>query len=217
MTSTETINYSVSNWNNDETGNQAITLNIANDTAKYIVHRALVAQRSHQRRIIASTKIRSEVRGGGRKPWKQKGTGRARAGSNRSPLWRGGGVIFGPRNTINYTKKINHKENRLALKTILFNKREVTKVVESFDEHFSSSPSTKTLLEALKRWGVSTKEKVLIICKNKTANLYLSVRNLENVNLVCYNSLNTVDLLNAKSLIITSDSLLSIQELYNDK
>nr|YP_009297515.1 ribosomal protein L4 [Erythrotrichia carnea]AOM66858.1 ribosomal protein L4 [Erythrotrichia carnea] len=217
MTNTETINYPVLNWQNEQTSQATITIDIASETAKYVVHRALVAQRFQKRRVIASTKIRSEVRGGGRKPWKQKGTGRARAGSNRSPLWRGGGVIFGPRNTINYVKKINQKENQLAIKTILFNKKNVTKVVENFEDKFEQSPSTKNIIKALEQWDVSKNQKVLIICNNKTINLYLSIRNLKNVDLINCRSLNTIDLLNAKSIIITSDSLPIIEELYNEK
>lgn len=217
MTNIETINYSISNWNNEETSQASITLHVANETAKYVVHRALVSQRSKQRQTIASTKTRSEVRGGGRKPWKQKGTGRARAGSNRSPLWRGGGVIFGPKNTVNYTKKINQKENKLAIKTILFNKKSITKVVENFEEKFISKPSTKTFLEALQRWEVPNEKKVLVICENKTVNLYLSTRNLQNINLIDCRNLNTIELLNATTIILTSGSLPIIEKLYNEK
>lgn len=217
MTNIETINYSVSDWNNEETSKTSITLNIANETAKYVVHRALVSQRSRQRQTIASTKIRSEVRGGGRKPWKQKGTGRARAGSNRSPLWRGGGVIFGPRNTVNYARKINQKENKLAIKTILFNKKDATKVVENFESKFTSKPNTKSFLEALKRWEIPEEKKVLVICENKTSNLYLSIRNLKNVNLIDCRNLNTIDLLNASKIILTSGSIPIIEKLYNEK
>nr|QUE29601.1 ribosomal protein L4 [Erythrotrichia foliiformis] len=217
MTTTETIQYSVLNWNNEKSSQATIKLNIADDTAKYVVHRALVKQRAQQRHVIASTKIRSEVRGGGRKPWKQKGTGRARAGSNRSPLWRGGGVIFGPRNSVNYTKKINQKENQLAIKTILFNKRDITKVVENFESQFAENPSTKKLLSALTKWETSGNEKILIICKNKTRNIYLSARNLQNITLINCNNLNAIDLLNAKNIIVTEDSLPIIEKVYNEK
>nr|QUE28652.1 ribosomal protein L4 [Porphyrostromium japonicum] len=217
MTNKETLSYSVLNWDNEEIGQESMDLSIASKNAKYIVHRALVAQRSQQRRVIASTKIRSEVRGGGRKPWKQKGTGRARAGSNRSPLWRGGGVIFGPRSNVNYSRKINQKENRLAIKTILCNKKDVTKVVTNFEGEFASSPSSNRLLQALLKWQLSAEQKVLIICNDKTMNLYLSARNLKNVDLISCRCLNTVDLLNARSLLITSDCLPIIEELYNEK
>nr|YP_010337180.1 ribosomal protein L4 [Pseudoerythrocladia kornmannii]QUE28261.1 ribosomal protein L4 [Pseudoerythrocladia kornmannii]UNJ16765.1 ribosomal protein L4 [Pseudoerythrocladia kornmannii] len=215
MTCQQTIDYKVLNWSNEEIGEEQLTLNIAEKTANYVVHRALIAQRSQRRNNTASTKTRSEVRGGGRKPWKQKGTGRARAGSNRSPLWRGGGVIFGPRNTINYDKKINQKESQLAIRTVLFNKKTETTIVNSFESEFSI-PSTKNLLQAIKKWGISEKQKILIICKHKTSNLYLSTRNLQNVNIISCNSLNTIDLLNAQHLIITVDSLAAIKEVYND-
>nr|QUE29207.1 ribosomal protein L4 [Erythrotrichia welwitschii] len=217
MSNKETVSYAVLNWDNEEASKTTIELNVASETAKYVIHRALVAQRSQQRHVIASTKIRSEVRGGGRKPWKQKGTGRARAGSNRSPLWRGGGVIFGPRNAINYTRKINQKENKLAIRTLLLNKSNVTKIVESFEDKFALGPNTKSLLEALKRWDLSVDKRVLVICKNKTKNLYLSTRNLKNIDLISCRSLNTIDLLNAQSIIITSDSMPIIEKLYNEE
>nr|QUE29987.1 ribosomal protein L4 [Erythrocladia irregularis] len=215
MTGQQTIDYKVLNWNNETVGKEEITLNIAEKNANYIVHRALVAQRSKKRNNIASTKTRSEVRGGGRKPWKQKGTGRARAGSNRSPLWRGGGVIFGPKNTINYNKKINKRESQLALRTILFNKRDYTTVVENFEKEFDK-PNTKNLLNNIKKWGIDENKKILIICQNKSVNLYLSTRNMPKVNIISCKNLNTIDLLNAQHLIITVDSLHTIQEVYND-
>nr|QUE28831.1 ribosomal protein L4 [Porphyropsis coccinea] len=214
MTGQQKIEYPVFNWNNEETGTENLLLTVANENASHIVHRALVAQRSQNRQNIASTKTRSEVRGGGRKPWKQKGTGRARAGSNRSPLWRGGGVIFGPSNLINYNKKINQKESQLALRTLLFNKRSKTTIVENFDQEFSI-PSTKKLLEAIVRWEINKKQKILIICNNKTNNVYLSTKNLHNVNIINSTSLNTIDLLNAQNLIMTVDSLKTIEKVYN--
>nr|AOM68098.2 ribosomal protein L4 [Rhodochaete parvula]ARO91296.1 50S ribosomal protein L4 [Rhodochaete parvula] len=214
MTSQQIIKYTIFDWNNKEIGSKEIKLKIADSTANYVVHRALVAQKASRRINIASTKTRSEVRGGGRKPWRQKGTGRARAGSKRSPLWRGGGVIFGPRNTVNYTKKINQKEIKLALQTLLFNRKNNTKVVENFDEQFQQ-PSTKLLLSAIKQWQIPTTTKTLIICTKKSHNSYLSTKNLKNIDMICCNNLNTVDLLNAKNLIITVDSISKIEEVYN--
>nr|YP_010336986.1 ribosomal protein L4 [Madagascaria erythrocladioides]QUE29019.1 ribosomal protein L4 [Madagascaria erythrocladioides]UNJ16571.1 ribosomal protein L4 [Madagascaria erythrocladioides] len=215
MTVLKTINYKVFNWKNEETTATQLNLQVAESTASYVVHRALVAQRATQRYGVASTKTRSEVRGGGRKPWKQKGTGRARAGSKRSPLWRGGGVIFGPRNTVNYSKKINQKEVKLALRTLLFNRKDNTKVVENFENEFEK-PNTRNLVAAIESWQISLSNKLLIICTNKTKNIYLSVRNIRNVDIVNYDNLNTVDLLNAHNLLITADSLPKIEEVYND-
>ena len=101
---------------------EELKLNVLEKSRNYLVHKDLLRHQNLQRQGSSSTKTRSEVRGGGRKPWKQKGTGRARAGSNRSPLWKGGGVIFGPKpKTVSL--KLNKKERRLALQTLLYNKK----------------------------------------------------------------------------------------------
>jgi large subunit ribosomal protein L4 len=104
--------------------NHELTLNVLEASGNYLLHKDLLRHMNSKKQGTVSTKTRSEVRGGGRKPWKQKGTGRARAGSSRSPLWKGGGVIFGPKpKTINL--KLNKKERRLALQTLLYNKKRI--------------------------------------------------------------------------------------------
>ena len=143
----------VRNWQGEEVGQATLDLRVASEkSASHIVHRALVRQMANGRQGTASTKTRAEVRGGGRKPWRQKGTGRARAGSIRSPLWRGGGVIFGPKPR-DYEVKMNRKERRLALRTALFSRAADMIVVEEFTEQLSR-PKTKELVSALSRWGV---------------------------------------------------------------
>ena len=123
----------IKNWQGEEVGQATLNLRVAKEeSAKHIVHRSLRLQMANNRQGTASTKTRSEVRGGGRKPWRQKGTGRARAGSIRSPLWRGGGVIFGPKPKV-VTHKLNKKEFQLALRTLLFNKRESLVVFDNFE------------------------------------------------------------------------------------
>lgn len=113
------VNYTVKNWQGEEAGTGTLELKTAKpETAKHLIHRVVVSHLAAARQGNASTKTRSEVRGGGRKPWRQKGTGRARAGSIRSPLWRGGGVIFGPKPR-DFEVKVNRKEKRLALRTAL--------------------------------------------------------------------------------------------------
>merc|ERR1711935_590322 len=109
-----------------------LKLKILEKSGNYLVHKNVLSHSFSKRQGTVSTKTRSEVKGGGRKPWKQKGTGRARAGSNRSPLWKGGGVIFGPKSRIK-KHKLNRKERKLALRTLLFNKRESLVVFDNFE------------------------------------------------------------------------------------
>ena len=208
------INYPIFDWENSNQKSIDVDFIIAEKNAGYIVHRALVTQQASQRQGTASTKTRSEVKGGGKKPWKQKGTGKARAGSNRSPLWRGGGVIFGPKSDINYNKKINKKELQLALRTLLYNKSDKTVLVENFDTQFDQ-PSTKKVMCALKNWGLDLGNKILIIVAKKNYNLYLSTRNIPNVDIIAANNLNVIDLLKNKFLLITTDALDKINEVYN--
>jgi len=154
------------------------------------------------------------VRGGGRKPWRQKGTGRARAGSIRSPLWRGGGVIFGPKPR-DFNIKMNRKERRLALRTALASRGEDFLVVEPFAEQFPQ-PKTKELAQAMSRWGVEPGVKTLIILDEWTENLTLSARNLPNVKLMRADSLNLYDILVAQKIVTTPSAIEKIQEVYSD-
>ena len=128
----KTFEYSIVDTaqSNDSITQGSFSLDVS-DKAKYVVHRAIRTATTNRAQATSSTKTRSEVRGGGRKPWKQKGTGRARAGSTRSPLWRGGGVTFGPKPKL-INKKINKKEKQLALRTLLYNRNEQIKVVKEF-------------------------------------------------------------------------------------
>jgi large subunit ribosomal protein L4 len=169
---------------------------------------------TNARQGTASTKTRAEVRGGGRKPWRQKGTGRARAGSIRSPLWRGGGVIFGPKPR-DYDLKMNRKELRLALKTALMSRTEDLIVVEDFADKLAR-PKTKELLEAIARWGVSLDAKVLLIVSQSEENVNLSARNVANLKLIPVNNLNVYDLLAADNIVATASALAKIQEVYSD-
>merc|ERR1712048_1335314 len=118
-----------------------LTLNILEKSGNYLLHKDLLRHLSSQKQGTVSTKTRSEVRGGGRKPWQQKGTGRARAGSNRSPLWKGGGVTFGPKPKT-FSLKLNRKERRLALQTLLYNKRKNILVIDNL-ENFIEEPKTR--------------------------------------------------------------------------
>ena len=205
----------VRNWQGEEVGQATLDLRVAKEeSAAHIVHRALVRQMTNARQGTASTKTRSEVSGGGRKPWRQKGTGRARAGSNRSPLWRGGGVIFGPKPR-DYNLKMNRKERRLALRTAFQSRAEDLIVVEDFVEQLPR-PKTKELVEAMVRWGIEAKSKVLIIVPEIEEMVYLSARNLPAVKLISATGLNVYDLLNADKIVTTNTALAKIQEVYSD-
>ena len=117
---------------------QELKLNVLDESGNYLVHKDFLRHSSSQRQGTVSTKTRSEVRGGGRKPWQQKGTGRARAGSNRSPLWKGGGVIFGPKpKTVSL--KLNKKERRLALQTLLYNKKNSILIIENLENELTEA------------------------------------------------------------------------------
>ena len=177
------------------------------------MHRALVRQMTNSRQGTASTKTRSEVRGGGRKPWRQKGTGRARAGSIRSPLWRGGGVIFGPKPR-EFNIKLNRKERRLAIRTAFASRAEDLIVVEEFSNELQR-PKTKELVAALARWGAAPEQKSLLILSEIGENIKLSARNIENVKLIAANQLNVFDLLHADKIIVTPAALEKIQEVYS--
>ncbi|MBE9034494.1 50S ribosomal protein L4 [aff. Roholtiella sp. LEGE 12411] len=204
----------VKNWQGEQVGETTFELRVAKEeTAAHIVHRALVRQMTNSRQGTASTKTRSEVRGGGRKPWRQKGTGRARAGSIRSPLWRGGGVIFGPKPR-DFNLKLNRKERRLALRTALVGRIDDLIVVEEFGNEFSR-PKTKELVGALARWGAAPETKTLLILSEFPENVYLSARNIENLKLIAADQLNVYDLLHADKIVITASALEKIQEVYS--
>nr|QVY58156.1 50S ribosomal protein L4 [Eucheuma denticulatum] len=183
------------------------------EKSMYLIHRALTQQLNNKRQGNAHTKIRSEVQGGGKKPWKQKGTGKARAGSIRSPLWKGGGIIFGPRHK-KYDIKLNKKEKQLALKYILQNKLSNTIIVENFLEN-TNYPNTKFTLEHIQSLGIKTDIKILIIIKAKNKNLYLSTRNVKNIEIIKADQLNTIALLKAEKLIITRNAIDQMNEVYN--
>ncbi|BAY88388.1 MULTISPECIES: 50S ribosomal protein L4 [unclassified Tolypothrix] len=204
----------VKNWQGEQVGETSFDLRVAKEeTAAHIVHRALVRQQTNARQGTASTKTRSEVRGGGRKPWRQKGTGRARAGSIRSPLWRGGGVIFGPKPR-DFDLKMNRKERRLALRTAFVSRLDDLIVVEEFSEQLSR-PKTKELVAALARWGAAPEAKTLLILSEIAENINLSARNVENLKVIAANQLNVFDLLHADKIVVTASAIEKIQEVYS--
>lgn len=205
----------VKNWQGEEVGESSLELRVAREeSAAHVVHRALVRQMNNARQGTASSKTRAEVRGGGRKPWRQKGTGRARAGSTRSPLWRGGGVIFGPKPR-DYSVKMNRKERRLALRTAFQSRAEDLVVVEDFAGELPR-PKTKDLVQAMSRWGIEPEAKVLLIVAERNENIYLSARNISRLRMISANNLNVFDILSADQIVATQAAIDTIQEVYGD-
>ena len=191
-----------------------LTLKILENSGNYLVHKDIVRHHILKKQGTVSTKTRSDVRGGGRKPWKQKGTGRARAGSNRSPLWKGGGVIFGPQPTIKHYK-LNKKERRLALQTLLYNKKDNILLIENLENIFEK-PKTSQFCQICQNCGISLNQKILLIVSNKTPSLKLSVQNIKNVELICASQLNTLNLIKAKQIILTPLAVNDIKETFCD-
>ena len=174
-----------------------------------VLYDAIRLTRNAQRQGTSSTKTRSEVRGGGAKPWRQKGTGRARHGSIRSPLWTGGGITFGPKPR-KYDFKMNKKERRLALLSALSYKQ-LNKELIVLDELVFDTPKTKEMVSLLEKLNVT--KKVLIVVEELTDNLVLASRNLEKVLLLQADEVNTFDVVNADNMIVTENALKSLEEV----
>ena len=191
-----------------------LKLNVLETTGNYLVHKDLLRHFTSQKQGTASTKTRSEVRGGGAKPWKQKGTGRARAGSNRSPLWKGGGVIFGPKPKTS-SLKLNKKERRLALQTLLYNKKNNILIIENLENEIST-PKTKSFLKICSNCAINLNQKLLVVVSEKTKSLKLSTQNIKNVELISASNLNTLSLLKAKQIVLTPLAMNDIKEIYCD-
>ena len=201
-------------WDGKKSGNVSLDLKVAKDSsAADLIHRAVLRQLANKRQGTASTLTRSEVRGGGRKPYKQKGTGRARQGSIRTPLRPGGGIIFGPKPR-SYSLEMNRKERRLALRTALISKSSNIKTVEDFGSSIDT-PKTKEILEGLTRLGIDKTKRVLVILDNPSLNIKKSIKNLDNVKLMLADQLNVFDILNANQILIGTSAISRIKELYS--
>jgi large subunit ribosomal protein L4 len=208
-------NCTVLDWQGKEAGESSIDLKTAKESsAADLLHRAVLRQQAHSRQGTASTLTRSEVRGGGRKPYKQKGTGRARQGSIRTPLRPGGGVIFGPKPR-KYNLEMNRKERRLALRTALMIRIPEAKIIKDFGSKLEV-PKTSEIIALLKRVGIDSEGKILIILNKPSEIIKRSIRNLEKIKLISADQLNVFDLLNANSLVIGEDALSTIKEVYGN-
>ena len=174
------------------------------------VHSVLVNYQANQRQGTQSTKTRSEVSGGGKKPWKQKGTGRARQGSTRSPQWIKGGIALGPKPR-SYSYKINKKEKRLAIKSVLS-----SKVIENelivVDKIPFTEIKTKNMVETLN--NLKVEGKALILLPEKDENVQKSARNIEGVKTTLVNTINIYDLLKYTKLVVTVDTIKKLEEVY---
>ena len=205
----------IRDWQGKEAGKAALDLKVAKETSAHdLVHRAVVRQLANARQGTASTLTRAEVAGGGRKPYKQKGTGRARQGSIRTPLRPGGGVVFGPKPR-SYTLAMNRKERRLALRTALMSRIDDIIVVQGFGAGLDT-PKTKEITAALARLGIELGAKVLVVLDGASEAVRRSVRNLEKVKLIAADQLNVFDLLHANKLVVSEEALAKIQEVYGD-
>ncbi|WP_342252563.1 50S ribosomal protein L4 [Spiroplasma endosymbiont of Amphibalanus improvisus] len=170
---------------------------------------AIITQRANSRQGTHKVKNRSEVSGGGRKPWKQKGTGRARQGSIRSPQWKGGGVVFGPNTETNYKKHVNKKIRNLALRSVLSykNEKQTIKIIEDFN---LEKPSTKEIVNVFANLKVDNK--ILVVTELKNNNLEKSINNIQKVSTLQSNNINPFDLLNAQNILITLSAVKAIEE-----
>ena len=215
MTSQKFITYTPLDINGKQlSNNHELKLTVLENSGNYLLHKDIVRHSSSLTQGTKSTKTRSEVRGGGRKPWRQKGTGRARAGSNRSPLWKGGGVIFGPKPK-KISLKLNKKERRLALQTLLYNKKNNIVLIEDL-ENGITEPKTKNFVKICQDCQVNLDQKILVIVSKKTVPLKLSTQNLKNVELILASNINTLSFLKAKQIVLTPLAMNDIKEIYCD-
>lgn len=175
----------------------------------HLMHLAVVSQLANKRQGTQSAKTRSEVSGGGRKPWKQKGTGHARQGSSRSPQWTGGGVVFAPKPR-DYSVQMNKKEKAGAIKSALTSRVAEDKIFVMEDLAFDQK-KTKQIQNMLNKLAV---DKALIVTADKDENVILSARNIQNVRTVTSNAINVYDILKYSNLVITKDAVAKIEEVY---
>ena len=203
-------NVSVFNMEGNEVG--TMELNDAIFGAKvneHLVHLAVVSQLANKRQGTQKAKTRSEVSGGGRKPWRQKGTGHARQGSTRAPQWTGGGMVFAPVPR-DYSFKMNKKEKRAALKSALTSRVQANKLIV-LDQLTMDAPKTKAMQNVLNSLNVN---KALVVTKENDANVVLSARNIPEVKTSLVNTINVFDILKYNTVVATKAAVASIEEVY---
>ena len=194
----------------DGTSSKEVTLNdsvFGIEPNENVVFDAIIAQRSRQRQGTHAVKNRSERRGGGKKPWRQKGTGRARSGSNRSPIWRGGGIVFGP-TPRSYGHKLPRKARRLAIKSVL-SQKVLDEELILVDSLALDTPKTKEFKAILDQLEVD--KKVLVVLDNNNDNIYKSARNIANVKVVSSDNLSVLDIVSYDYLLMTQTALETVE------
>ncbi|MCQ2550445.1 MAG: 50S ribosomal protein L4 [Lachnospiraceae bacterium] len=204
-------NVSVYNMDGKEVG--TIELNDAVfgvEVNEHLVHMAVVQQLANNRQGTQKAKTRAEVSGGGRKPWRQKGTGHARQGSTRAPQWKGGGVVFAPVPR-DYSFKLNKKEKRAALKSVLTDKVANNKLIV-LDELKFDAIKTKNFAAVLN--NLKVEKKALVVINENDANVVMSAKNIPTVKTALTNTINVYDIINAQTLIVTKDAVKTIEEVY---
>ena len=203
-------NVSVYNMEGKEVGTMELNDAVFGvDVNEHLVHMAVVAQLANKRQGTQKAKTRSEVSGGGRKPWRQKGTGHARQGSTRAPQWTGGGVVFAP-TPRDYTIRLNKKEKRLALKSALTSRVQEQKFIV-LDELKFDEIKTKKMQAVLDALKVS---KALVVLNENDQNVVKSARNIENVQTALTNTINVYDILKYNTVIVTKAAVTTIEEVY---
>ena len=203
-------NVSVYNMEGKEVGTMELCDKVFGvEINEHLVHMAVVQQLANNRQGTQKAKTRSEVSGGGRKPWRQKGTGHARQGSTRAPQWTGGGVVFAP-TPREYTIKLNKKERRLALKSALTSRVQENKLIV-LDELKFDEIKTKKMQAVLDALNVS---KALVVLNENDANVVKSARNIENVQTALTNTINVYDILKYNTVIVTKAAVATIEEVY---
>ena len=176
---------------------------------EHLVHMAVVNQLANNRQGTQKAKTRSEVSGGGRKPWRQKGTGHARQGSTRAPQWTGGGMVFAPVPR-DYSFKMNKKEKRAALKSALTSRVQANKLIV-LDQLTMDSPKSKAMQNVLNSLNVN---KALVVTKENDANVVLSARNIPDVKTALVNTINVYDVMKYNTVVLTKDAVAAIEEVY---
>ena len=176
---------------------------------EHLVHMAVVNQLANNRQGTQKAKTRSEVSGGGRKPWRQKGTGHARQGSTRAPQWTGGGMVFAPVPR-DYTIRLNKKEKRAALKSALTSRVQANKLIV-LDQLTMDAPKTKAMQNVLNSLNVN---KALVVTKENDANVVLSARNIPDVKTALVNTINVYDVMKYNTVVLTKDAVAAIEEVY---